>query len=154
MTTPEAGDTVRIGSIPTKFEVTAEMAAGAYCIVRQSLQPGQLFWPHIHQNEDQVIVIVRGKMGVRVGDREWTAGPGEIVYRPRRVPHAVWNAESEPVEFLEITSPGSFERYFVALGDARGPDASEKREQVLRQYQISAVPGWAEDLERRYNVKQ
>jgi mannose-6-phosphate isomerase-like protein (cupin superfamily) len=154
MSKPNPGETVLVGSIPTKFEVTAEMVAGAYCIVRQTLRPGQLFWPHVHQNEDQVIFVVRGTMGVRVGEKEWTVSAGEIVYRPKRIPHTVWNAVAEPLEILEITSPGTFEQYFIALSEATGVGASDKREQILRQYQIAGVLGWDEDLKLRYGVQQ
>jgi hypothetical protein len=30
----------------------------------------------------------------------------------------------------------------------------EKREQLLREYQVSGVEGWDEDLKRRYGVEQ
>jgi quercetin dioxygenase-like cupin family protein len=150
---PHAGETVMAGTVPTKFEITAEMVGGAYCIVRQSIAPGQLFWPHIHQVEDQIIVVLRGSLGVRVGDREWTAQAGEVVYRPHGEPHTVWNAGSEAVEMLEITSPGCFDQYFATLGQltVAGDDAG--RAQLLERFGVKGVSDWAEDLSTRHGVK-
>ena len=31
-------------------------------------------------------------MGVQIGDEEAVAGPGELVVKPRGIPHAFWNA--------------------------------------------------------------
>ena len=86
------GTTVLAGPLETTFEITGDMVGGAYCVVRQTVKAGSLFWPHIHVNEDQVIVVLSGELGVRVGDEEWTASAGETVYRPKGLPHAVWNS--------------------------------------------------------------
>ncbi len=101
------GTTVLAGPLETTFEITGDMVGGAYCVVRQTVKAGSLFWPHIHVNEDQVIVVLSGELGVRVGDEEWTASAGETVYRPKGLPHAVWNSGAVDVEMLEITSQGT-----------------------------------------------
>jgi quercetin dioxygenase-like cupin family protein len=152
MTTPRQGQTVMAGAVPTTFEVTAAMVGGAYCIVRQTIAVGQLFWPHVHVNETQVIVLLRGTLGVRVGEREWTARAGEVVYREKGQPHTVWNAGDDEVEMLEITSPGGFDEYFVGMGEvtASGDDAA--RRALLERFQVSGVDGWADDLARRHSV--
>ena len=154
MPKPIAGQTIMAGPLATTFEVTADMVGGAYCIVRQCIAPGQLFWPHVHAIQDQVIVVVKGRLGARVGDREWTAGPGEVVHRPRGVPHTVWNAGAEPVEILELTSPGSFEAYLMAQGEMTASGDTSGRERLLQDYRISGVSGWDEGLHARYGVRQ
>ena len=45
------------------------------------------------------------------GDEVLEATPGELVFKPRGVPHAFWNATDEPARFLEIIAPAGFERY-------------------------------------------
>jgi hypothetical protein len=47
-----------------------------------------------------------------LGDTVLTAGPGDLVFKPRAVPHAFWNAGDEPARLLEIISPAGFENYF------------------------------------------
>jgi uncharacterized RmlC-like cupin family protein len=39
------------------------------------------------------------------------AGPGDLVFKPRGVPHAFWNAGDEPARLLELISPAGFENY-------------------------------------------
>ena len=154
MSKPVAGQTSMAGPVPTTCEVTADLVGGAYCVVRQTIPPGQLFWPHVHTVEDQVIVVLKGQLGARVGEREWTSGPGEVVYRPKGVPHTVWNAGTEPVELLELTSPGAFDQYFAAQGEMSASGDVSGRAALLERYGVSGVPGWDEGLEACYGVKQ
>ena len=154
MLKPAAGVTFKSGPMSTTFEITSDMVGGHYCIVRQTIAPGQLFWPHMHQNEDQVIVVLKGTLGVRVSDREWSAGAGEIVHRPKGEPHTIWNGGDVPTEFIEITSPGVFEQYFVAQAEAAASGDAEKRAQLLKEWQISGVTGWDAELNARHGVKQ
>ena len=154
MSKPKAGQTIMAGPLATTFVVTAEMVGGAYCIVRQTVQVGQLFWPHVHVNEDQVILVISGELGVRVGDKEWTVGPGETAYRPKGLPHSVWNVGPDPVDMMEITSPGSFDAYFATLGEITAAHDDSARSELLDRYQVSPVPGWDTELSTRYGVKQ
>lgn len=154
MTKSVAGQTFMAGPVPTTFEVTSEMVDGSYCVVRQTISPGQLFWPHVHTNEDQVIVVLKGELGARVGEREWTSGPGAVVHRPKGVPHTIWNAGTEPTEILEITSPGTFEAYFVAQGEMTAAGDASGRADLLRRFGVSGVEGWDTELEARYGVRQ
>ena len=152
MLKPAAGVVFQSGPITTKFEITSDMVGGHYCIVRQSIAPGQLFWPHEHQNEDQVIVVLKGALGARVGDREWSARAGEIIYRPKGRPHAIWNAGGETTEFIEITSPGVFEQYFVAQADVAASGGAAERAKLLKIWEISGVAGWDVEIGARYGV--
>ena len=45
-------------------------------IVEHPLDPGRLIPPHIHYREDELSYVVRGEIGVRIGDRDYVAGPG------------------------------------------------------------------------------
>lgn len=148
----EPGQTVISGSLATTFLVTGDMVDGAYCVTKQTIAPGQLFWPHVHTTEDQVVVVLSGELGVRVGDTEWTVGPGEVAYRPHGLPHTVWNSGSTPVEMMEITSPGSFDQYLMSM--SRVGANVDARAALLAEYEVSAVPGWDAELFERYNVKQ
>lgn len=149
-----AGATVITGSLATTFEITADMVSGAYCMVRQTIAPGQLFWPHVHANEDQVIIVLERQLGARVGEREWTSGPGSVVHRPKGVPHTVWNAGREPVVMLEITSPGAFESYFAEQGEMTASGNWSKRGELLQRCGISGVDGWSDGLRECYGVVQ
>ena len=58
------------------------------------------------------LIALEGHVGVQVGDEVSEAGPGELVFKPRAVPHEFWNAGDEPARLLELISPAGFERFF------------------------------------------
>jgi hypothetical protein len=64
---------------------------------------------------------------VRIGDEERVAGPGELVFKPRGIPHAFWNAGDEPARVLELISPAGFEAYFAEIAPLLPPNAPEAR---------------------------
>jgi hypothetical protein len=49
---------------------------------------------------------------MQIGDREWRAGPGTLVLKPRGIPHAFWNEGETPARVLEVITPAGFEPYF------------------------------------------
>jgi uncharacterized cupin superfamily protein len=59
--------------------------------------------------------VLEGRFGVQLGDEVLEAGPGDLVFKPRGVPHAFWNAGDEPARLLELISPAGFENYFREL---------------------------------------
>jgi len=66
------------------------------------------------------------------------AGPGELVFKPRGVAHAFWNAGDEPARLLEIISPPGFENYFRELAPLLA--AAERDEEaigeVVKRYEL------------------
>ncbi|KXF54726.1 hypothetical protein AXA44_05730 [Rhodococcus sp. SC4] len=148
------GTTVLAGPLETTFEITGDMVGGAYCVVRQTVKAGSLFWPHIHVNEDQVIVVLSGELGVRVGDEEWTASAGETVYRPKGLPHAVWNSGAVDVEMLEITSPGNFDQYLAGMAEVTASGDTQARAALLERFQVSPVEGWSAELCAKHGVSE
>lgn len=148
---PIADREILVGTLPTTFRVLADAVGGAFSIVEQTVSPGVLVWPHTHTDHDQIAIVISGALGVRVGDREWTAGPGDIAFRPRQIPHTVWNAGTEPARFLEISTPGDFEDYFQRFSEL-APDDAAARTALQAEFGVSGVTGWAEELGARYAV--
>jgi mannose-6-phosphate isomerase-like protein (cupin superfamily) len=152
MPSPTLGQEVMAGKLPTTFEVLASQVAGAYSLVRQTIPSGVLMLPHTHEQEDQVAVVLSGRLGVLVGDREWEIGPGEIAVRPRGLVHSVWNTTAEDTQILEITSPGNFEHYFVALGELTARQALAQAPALAGEWRITQDPERAAALGKKYGV--
>jgi hypothetical protein len=70
---------------------------------------------HAHEREDEYSFVLAGRIGAQIGDEVVEAGPGELVLKPRGVPHAFWNPGDEEARLLEIISPAGFEQYFADL---------------------------------------
>ena len=109
---------------------------GAASFVVHPLAPRALGSPvHTHGAEDEWSFVLEGRVGVQVGDRLVLAGPGDLVLKPRGVPHAFWNPADEPARLLEVITPGGFEGYFAELGEllaAPEPDVGRLTELAAR----------------------
>lgn len=100
----------------TRYLIGDEETAGRFTLIEHTIPPRALAAPvHTHEREDEYSWVLSGRMGAQIGDEVIVAGPGELVGKPRGIPHAFWNAGDEEVRLLELISPGAFGRYFAEL---------------------------------------
>ena len=62
--------------------------------------------------------MLEGEHVFVVGDEEFAAGPGAVVFAPRGVPHSHRRVIPRTGRFLTLTSPAGFESFFRELADA------------------------------------
>ena len=81
------------------------------------LKPGQGVDGHVHQGEDDSMLVLDGTLTLTVGDdrREVQAGPGTYVLIPEGTFHALMNYGPADVRFLNVHAPGGFDRR-IGLG--------------------------------------
>lgn len=70
---------------------------------------------HVHAEHDEMWYVLEGRFTFALGDREFQAGPGDVVVGPHGVPHT-FRAETPNSRVLDIHMPGGFERFFVQAG--------------------------------------
>jgi mannose-6-phosphate isomerase-like protein (cupin superfamily) len=129
---------------------------GAFSLAEHPLPPRALGAPlHTHHNEDEYSYVLEGRVGLQLGPDELEAGPGDLVVKPRRVPHAFWNAGDEPARLLELISPAGFEHYFRELAPLlAAPDRDQAAiGELVTRYNLdidfSTIPALAE----RHNLR-
>lgn len=136
---PQEGETVNLFALGVRFMIDGEATGGAFSLVEHPLPPRALGAPlHTHKNEDEYSYVLEGRVGVQLGDEVLEAGPGELVFKPRGVSHAFWNAGDEPARLLELISPAGFENYFREMAPllaAPEPDEAALGE-VLARYEL------------------
>src|SRR3954447_23867812 len=122
---------------------------GAWSLGVHDLAPRALGAPtHVHEREDEHSYVVSGRLRAQIRDAVAEAGPGELVSRPRGIPHAFWNPGDEPVVFLELISPAGFEQYFFEAGPiltAAQPDIPALMA-IMERYAMSMDPSSAQAL--------
>jgi quercetin dioxygenase-like cupin family protein len=93
---------------------------------------------HVHDAEDEVVIVLEGQLDYQVGDERGELAAGGVLWFPRQVPHAVANLTSAPCRFLTVVTPSGIEEFFraqrdylmtLAAGDAVDPMA------------LTAIPG-------------
>ena len=98
----------------------------ACSVLDHALAPRTLGSPiHSHEHEDEWSYVTAGTLGVQIGDEVVVARAGDVVTKPRGVPHAFWNAGDDEVRFVEVVSPGAFAEYFADIApllDRPDPD--------------------------------
>jgi quercetin dioxygenase-like cupin family protein len=113
---PDEGETVWLRKLGVRFMIGEEETHGNFALVEHPIGPRVLAAPlHTHEREDEYTYVLEGEIGVQIGEEVLVAQAGDLVFKPRGVPHAFWNAADEPARALEIISPAGFEGYFAEL---------------------------------------
>jgi quercetin dioxygenase-like cupin family protein len=148
---PDQGEVVDLLALGVRFMIDGEATGGAFSLVEHPLPPRALGAPlHTHHNEDEYSYVLEGRFGIQLGDEVLEAGPGELLFKPRGIAHAFWNAGEEPARLLELISPAGFEQYFRELAPLlAAPERDEAAiGEIVARYQLeidfSTIPVLAE----------
>ena len=151
---PDEGEMVQFGGLGVRFMIEGAQSGGNFALVEHPIEPRALAAPmHTHQHEDEYTYVLEGEIGLQIGEELRLARPGDLVFKPRGVPHAFWNAADEPARALEIISPAGFERYFAEIApllppNRAGPPDEEAIGSVMAKYglemDMSSIPVLAE----------
>jgi mannose-6-phosphate isomerase-like protein (cupin superfamily) len=100
------------------IRVGAAETNGVYSFVEIISDPGDGTPMHLHQNEDEHIVVLEGIARIAVGDVVFDAGAGKMVTLPRKIPHAWGNRSNSRLRIAVVAFPGGCEEALRAI--ARG----------------------------------
>lgn len=77
--------------------------------------PGTGVPMHVHEHEDELFVVRRGKVRFVLDGKEVIAGPGDTVFGPRGIPHSWETIGDEIVDAIVTILPGNLEMMFRDL---------------------------------------
>jgi quercetin dioxygenase-like cupin family protein len=153
---PGAGRHGRLGpGVGVDFKIDGADTSGAVAIVEHPFAVGALVRPHVHTREDEISIVLEGRIGFRSEDQEVVLDRGGYIVKPRGQVHAMWNAGSEPARMIEIISPAGFEGFFRGFADLNdaGPIDPEAVAGLAREFGLPyAQPEWLTDVLARYNL--
>jgi uncharacterized cupin superfamily protein len=130
------------------------LSASGFGLVEHDLPAGQLGSPvHTHSGEDEYSFVLSGRLSALVGEEILDAGPGELVVKPRGIPHAFWNAGAEVVRFLELIAPGGFEEYFFELAGPFNARDQEAMARVRERYGLDVRADSIPELLERHGLQ-
>ena len=151
---PDEGETVWLRKLGIRFMIGGEQTQGNFALVEHPIEPRALAAPmHTHEREDEYTYVLEGEIGVQIGEEVLVGRPGDLIFKPRGVPHAFWNAGDTLARALEIICPAGFERYFAELAPLfppanQGPLDEEAVGAVRAKYglemDMSSIPVLAE----------
>ena len=150
------GERVDIFGLGVRFLLDGRMTKERFSIVEHPLAARALNAPvHTHRNEDEYTYVIEGRIGIQLGDEVLEAGAGDLVLKPRGIPHAFWNAGDEPARVLEVISPAGFENYFREMAPlvAAGPPDEAAVAAVVARYGLEMDRSSIPVLVRRYGLR-
>jgi quercetin dioxygenase-like cupin family protein len=89
--------------------------AGQLMVGRFDVSRGEAPPYHLHTNEDEVFLLIKGTALVWVDDEEMELSEGGIVFLPKNIPHA-YRITSEKADLLMINTPAGIEGMFRETG--------------------------------------
>lgn len=114
-------------------------------VVRSSLAEGSASPVHLHRNEDEMFVILRGHGIFWVGDERHEVGEGGAMFLPRGVPHA-YRFTAPEVDLLTICTPSGMERFFRGAGRRLADPRPDGWEVTMEAMAAAAAAGGQEIL--------
>ena len=128
---------LRFGDVEIIVKATGEDTDGAFAVFEEN-EPVDTGL-HVHAREDELFYVLDGEHVFTVGDTDHHAGPGDLVFAPRGVPHAQRRVVPRTGRTLVLTAPAGLEGFFRDLADAEragvlGPEAYDR---ASREYGIT-----------------
>ena len=96
------------------YLATASDTRGAFLLLDATERRGLELPMHVHENEDETVILLEGEASFHVGDQTFLAHPGDVVFMPRGVPHG-HTVVTEEIRALLLVTPGAMEGYYRAL---------------------------------------
>ena len=108
------------GGMEVLVRASAESTGGAFTVLEE-INPIDVPL-HVHRDRDELFFVLEGEHVFTVGDSEYEAAPGDLLFGPRGVPHAQRRVVPRVGRILTLFSPAGFEGFFreLAAADARG----------------------------------
>lgn len=98
---------------------------------------------HVHTREDEATFVISGVMTFVVGDRQFEAGAGQLVWLPRGVAHTFANLHDEPAWALGIATPAGLENMFAEQAEyfagLQGPPDPDRIREIGDRYGVRAM---------------
>ena len=83
------------------FLATSADTGGEAVVVEMTLRPdGFVAAGHVHPFQSERFEVIQGRLGLRIGDQELLAEPGDVATVAPGTPHRFWNAGEDEARFL------------------------------------------------------
>ena len=90
------------------FHRTSEETDGESVLVETIVRPhGLVAATHVHPHQTERFEVLEGLVGLRIGDTESVARPGDVAVVAPGTPHRFWNAGEDETRFSARYAPPS-----------------------------------------------
>jgi quercetin dioxygenase-like cupin family protein len=116
ISTPDTQTALWFLGVLSQVRVSAEQTGGAFSLTDNLARRGSGSPVHIHEAEEESLILLDGELRVMLGDDEYAASAGTVAVLPKGVKHA-YVVTSAEARFLTLHNPGGFERFAAEVGE-------------------------------------
>lgn len=109
----------RSGSVTLKVD-PVNTGSKHLALGTQELIPGGRIPTHLHECQEEILVVQSGRGTAILGDERFPVEPGSTVYIPSQVWHGIENTSDEPLMLLWVITPPGLEEMFRVIGTLPG----------------------------------
>jgi quercetin dioxygenase-like cupin family protein len=114
------GERYDLGGAVFTVKATGTDSEGRVAVMEQEAPAGLVVPPHVHDGEDEMFYVLAGRVAGHCGSAELGAGPGDFLFLPRDVEHALRVVGDGPARLLTIVGPAVFDRVVAEQGTRLG----------------------------------
>lgn len=74
-------------------------------VIIGEMEPGGLADPHFHEDMEQIMYILEGKMHIVINEKEAVLSKGDVIWIPKMAMHEVKNIGESLLRFVLMYSP-------------------------------------------------
>ena len=127
---------------PVRIKVSHAADQGTrLAMIVQDMSPGTTIPTHLHEREDEIILIQSGEGLAKIGEHETRVAPGSVLWVPQGTWHGGRNTGKTVLKWTGIYAPAGFEGYFREISVAPGAEPRRR-----------STEEW-EALDRRYGIR-
>ena len=133
---PGAAHTVTAFGSAIDFKLEGKDTGGALCLGIATTPPGVGPPLHVHQQDDELFIVIEGELSFQTPDGPVSATAGTVVFLPRGVPHTFRNTGSAPSRHWVLTAPSGFEAFYARCAElfANGPPPPDEIGAIAAEY--------------------
>lgn len=109
---PTDGEVVHLFGDQLVHKITGVQTEGTVAIVESRLAPGHGPPSHIHHDDDEIFIIMKGNFQVCSGTETRLCEPGTIALLPKGLPHRFQNVGTTEGRIMTLILPARFENFF------------------------------------------
>jgi quercetin dioxygenase-like cupin family protein len=120
----EQADVIEWLGVTYKTILSPDQSRGAMTILDSTAPVTTRPARHIHEREDETVIVLTGQCEFWVEGARLVKGPGETIFVPRGSEHTFRVLGDQPSRHLIVLTPGGFEGFFadMARGHCRIPE--------------------------------
>jgi quercetin dioxygenase-like cupin family protein len=138
--------------------LTRKGTDGAISMLEVHLPPGRMLAPvHTHINQDEASYILEGELNFYLGGEVTVHKVGEFAFKPKGVPHTIFNTSDAPARFIEFCWPGGLDDYLEDMADVlatAGPPDFKRIAEIAEKHGIVSDFSTIATLSEQYGVRQ